>query len=674
MKRKLLFLISILLIFITACSTNKATPNEQMDTYIEQWNDSNFKEMYEMLSIKSTETYKTDQFVDRYEKVYTDLDISKLKVSYEELENDDLKTAIKEGVVTFPITVAMESLAGPITFDYKVQLLKEMKDDKESWVVSWDPGLIFPALKDGGKINIKTELPRRGDILDRNKMPLAINDVVYEIGIVPESLGENTDNIKKRAAELLNMSVDAIDLKLDAGWVKPNQFVPLKQVPKTKEAILSELWTLDGITSRDVLGRVYPLGTSAAHLVGYIGPVTAEDQEKLEPGDYGDNDLIGKRGLEQLYEKDLIGKKGAKISITKEDTEEVILAERPAEDGENISVTIDANIQELIYESYDGKAGTAAAIDPKSGETLALVSSPAFDPNELLYGMSNSQWDALQDNPQKPMINRFSAKFAPGSVIKPITAAIGLKNGSIKPDDGIEIKGLTWGNGKGWGNYEVRRVSSTNKPVDLADALKRSDNIYFAKKAIEMGSKEFITGLEQFQFGEKLPIDYPITSSSISADGTLDGEVQLANTSYGQAEIEMSALHLALTYTPFLNDGNMIKPTFLTSEETGQVWQEQLITAEQATLMQKYLRDVVVKGTAKKSAMHEELAISGKTGTAELKLSLGSKGHENGWFVGYPTEEQDILIAMMMEEVENFGSSGFVTKQVADILLELNKP
>src|SRR5699024_5803040 len=113
-------------------------------------------------------------------------------------------------------------------------------------------------------------------------------------------------------------------------------------------------------------------------------------------------------------------------------------------------------------------------------------------PNDFLYGISQSKWDQLNNDPQTPLLNRFTATYAPGSVIKPVTAAIGLQNGAIIPDEGVEIKGLTWSNGKGWGDYEVRRVSETNKPVDLLDALIRSDNIYFSMKAIDMGGQAFI--------------------------------------------------------------------------------------------------------------------------------------------------------------------------------------
>src|SRR5699024_9637299 len=151
-------------------------------------------------------------------------------------------------------------------------------------------------------------------------------------------------------------------------------------------------------------------------------------------------------------EERLKGEKGLAIVVTSEDKEDFVLAEKPVKHGETITLTIDANIQDKVFYSYDGEAGTAAAINPKTGETLALVSSPGFDPNDFLYGISQSKWDQLNDDPQAPLLNRFSATYAPGSSIKPITGAIGLAIGTIDQNEGIEINGLTWSNGNGWGD------------------------------------------------------------------------------------------------------------------------------------------------------------------------------------------------------------------------------
>lgn len=673
--RKITLLLLTIILFITmaACSEDdKVTPNETFETYVEHWHEQDFQKMYHMLSENSLSTYETEDFIDRYQKIYEDLDITDLNITYTALSDEKLKQAFEDGEANLPFTVEMESLAGPITFDYEVTLTEHNEEDDEAynWFIEWNPGFIFPEIKDGGKISIETTTPVRGEILDRNDMPLALNDLVYEIGIVPENLGDQSENTKKKIAQLLNMSVDSIDTKLNENWVKPDLFVPIKTVPKTKEDILNQLLELDGVTRREVTGRVYPSAEAAAHLVGYIGQITAEELEDKDPGVYGPNDMIGKRGLEQIFEEQLKGDKGVKITIANEGEEDVILAETPMKNGEDISLTIDANIQDKVFDSYEDQAGTATVLDPKTGETLALVSSPSFDPNEFLYGISQSQWDQLSDDPQTPLLNRFSATYAPGSVIKPITAAIGLENGAITPDEGLEIKGLTWSNGKGWGDYQVKRVSESSKPVDLSDALIRSDNIYFSMKAVDMGASKLISGLEKFGLGEKLPFKYPITNSTISSSGKLSGEVEVANTSYGQAEVELSALHLATTYTTFLNEGNMLKPTLLLNEETGQIWHEELLTPDQALLMQDILRDVVTKGTAKVANL-EELAISGKTGTAELKHSKDSKGNENGWFIGYTTDKQDLLIAMMVEKTDEIGSSSWATKKVSDILLSI---
>lgn len=667
--RKYIAFILFLLLFMTACSKDQVNPHDHFDSYINHWHDYAFEEMYAMLTKDASETYSTEDFVDRYEKIYEDLSINDLEISYDKLSDEALSLALEEGKATISIHAKMTSIAGEIEFDYDATLLRN--DEDEQWLIDWDPGYIFPEIKDNGKISIETTEPVRGEILDRNKMPLAMNDSVYEIGVVPENMGDNEENIKKQLSDLLGMSEESIDTALNANWVEPHLFVPLKKVAKTKEDLLSKLWEIDSVMGNEISGRTYPFGEVTAHLVGYIRPVTAEDIESKGSDKYGPNDWIGRRGLEQVYEDDLRGEKGIKILIKKENEDDIVLAEQDVKNGENITVTIDINVQEEIFKAYGKEAGSATAIDPKTGEALALVSSPSFDPNDLMFGISQSDLKKLEDDSQMPLLNRFAATYAPGSVMKPISAIIGLQDGTINPEEGLEIKGLTWSNGKGWGDYKVRRVSQTNKPVDLADALIRSDNIYFAMQAIKMGNEAFIEGLKQLGFENDLPFAYPITNSTISSDGKLDSEVALANTSYGQAELEMSTTHLAYTYTPLLNDGNLIKPTLLTSEKTSEVWEKDIISAEQAKILQKALREVVSKGTAKKSADRDELEISGKTGTAELKRSSDEKGHENGWFVGYPTENPDILIAMMVEHAENIGTSSFVADKVANLLIKL---
>ncbi len=659
MKRiRILTLLSIILL-LTACSkVEQANPNEQFNEFVSYWENQKFKQMYDMFSKETKENISAEDSVERYEKIYEDLNIENVQISFTEFTEEELKTLKDEEQTTasIPFTVEMDSNAGPISFDYEAAIEKapvnEEEDAEQSWYINWDPGFIHPELKDGGEIRIESIPPVRGEILDRNQMPLALNDKLYEIGIMPGEL-ENKEQAIQQIANILNINKDTIETALNAGWVEDHLFVPITTILPSNETVYNQLMSIPGVQRKEENGRIYPGGEATAHLVGYIGDITEEFLEETDSDEYGPNDKVGKRGIEKQFEKKLKGKKGMKVSITKENDGEVVIAEKPVEDGENITLTIDINTQEKVYDSFGEDSGTAAAIHPKTGETLALVSAPAFDPNELLYGTSKNIWGKLEENEQNPLLNRFSATFAPGSVLKPITAAVGIKNGTLDPNEEHTIEGMKWGNGEGWGDYKVTRVSPSNGPVDLRDALERSDNIYFAMEAVKMKSKAFIEGFEAFGFGEDFPYEYPITTSTISADGKLDDEVLLANSSYGQGQLEMSAIHLAAAYTTFLNEGNMLKPILLTSEETEQIWKENLLSEEDADLIDDMLRSVVKNGTGKRAEKEANVPIAGKTGTVELKLSADTNGAINSWFVGYPHESQDILIALLVEETQN---------------------
>lgn len=668
-QRALLLILLIIFIMTSACSKDKQTFDERLEQYTTAWINFKFNEMYDMLTDETKQNYETTKFIDRYEKIYNDIDVSDLSITYSKLSKQEIRDANKNKQIDIPLNITFNSIAGKIDFTSNIQLIQIEEDKQVKWQVNWNPGLILPELDDDGEVRISTTNPKRGEILDRNRMPLAINDTVYEVGIVPERLIDEKEEISQ-IANLLGISVSTIEQQLNAGWVEPHLFVPLKKVPNNNVNIISHTNTIPSFTYREANGRTYPSGKAAAHLIGYIGKITNEEFENVDQTQYSQDDKIGKRGLEQLFEERLKGKKGVKISVIKED-EETLIAEKPVKDGDNVMITIDINVQEGIFNAYNNHAGTASAIDPKTGEVLALVSSPAFEPNELLYGISDKSWQQLQNDPKQPLINRFASTFAPGSVLKPITAAIGLENGTIKPNEALTINGLTWGKNN-WGNYKVKRVSDTKTAVNLQDALKQSDNIYFAQQTVKMGDKKYTKGLEDFGFNKDIPFTYPVSKSQISNEGKLKDEILLANTSYGQGEIEVTPLHMALAYTPLLNDGNLTKPTLLLDEKKNQIWQESVIKKDNAQTVNDMLRKVVTDGTAT-VADREDLKISGKTGTAELKLTADSDGHENGWFVGYPTDTEDIIIAMMIEQVENDGGSSFVAKKVADILVDYKK-
>lgn len=662
MRKILVFSVSILFLVVLGACNKDVNPEDRLSQYIEYWNKEDFDKMYRLLSTEAKEAISKEDFVARYEKVYKDLDITDLEITYKKDEEKEINK--DEKTIDLPFSAKMNSSAGEIKFTHEATLVKEEAEDEENWFIDWDTTYIFPELGPKDKISYQTVPAQRGEIVDRTGDILAFNGTIYQIGVVPQQMGDQADKTIEELAKLLNMSADQVKKTIEADWVQPEHFVPIKRVSPDNQSLLEKLFALPGVLKQDVQGRVYPAGEAAAHLIGNVATVTADDLEKNKDKGYSNNDVIGKRGLESVFEEKLKGTNGVTIGINKEDGSEVTLAEKPVENGDNVQLTIDLTLQEDLYKQLDGKPGTAAAIDPVTGETLALVSSPSFDPNEATLGYTGAKLEELENDKNQPFLNRFQHTYAPGSVIKPITGAVGLKEGTLNPNDALDIKGLKWGKGESWGTYKVTRVSDPGKPVDFDLAMMISDNIYFAQAALNLGNDKFTAGLKEFGFEEDIPFDFPIENSQIGELGT---EILLADSGYGQGHVEMSVVHLATAYTAFINKGSIIKPILQLNDEKSQVWKENVISEDIAATVETAMKKVVNEpgGTAR-GARIDGYPLAGKTGTAELKLSADEEGQENGLFVAYNPENPKLLISMMIEGVEKQGGSKIVIDKVTD--------
>lgn len=634
------------LIIMTACSQSDAS-EERAKEYIKLWNEQNFSEMYTNYVAPSVkETVKEEDYINRYQAIYRDLQVDKLKVTL--LEEGGSKEAI-------PIQVSMNTLAGPVSFEKDLSLVKEEVDGQEEWFVNWNPSYILPDMAQGDKVRITTtEEAKRGQIFDRNGKPLAVNKPGFTVG-VEAGVVDGQAEVKEKLAQLLNITTEAIDEKLQQSWVQPGNFVPLGTVAGDNKEILDQLKQIEGVQTQEMTTRHYPYKEALGHLTGYIGPINGEELEKMKAKGYTAQDEIGKRGLEEVLEEDLRSRDGKRIYIEKENGETVTVAETKAKNGKDIKLAIDAEMQKTLYDQMEGKPGTAAAVHPTTGEVMALVSSPGFDPNEFTQGISSSRYKELEEDPDKPLFNRFSAAYSPGSTMKLITTAIGLTAGTLDPTKERPITGLHWQKDESWGDYYVTRVSDIGQPVNLREAFVHSDNIYFAQTALEMGADKMEAGLQAFGFGEKLPFAYPVRQSQISNSGQLDKEVLLSDTGYGQGEVLTSMVHLASAYGGVINNGTMMTPQ-LYADTAPKAWKTGLVSQENADLLKKHLRSVVQEGTAQEANIPGR-TLAGKTGTAELKAGKEAEGEENGLFVVYDQQNPDFVLAVMMEHVKESGGS-----------------
>ena len=294
------------------------------------------------------------------------------------------------------------------------------------------------------------------------------------------------------------------------------------------------------------------------------------------------------------------------------------------------------------------------------------MSSPAYNPNAIVRGASKAQREAWNNDPKKPMTNRFTQASAPGSVFKAITGAIGLETKTIDPKEELKIQGLQWTKDSSWGNYYVTRVKDAS-PIDFDKAMKFSDNIYFAQQAIKIGKDKFMSEVKKFGFDEKLPIEYPFPVSKIAKDG-IKNDIQMADTGYGQGQVLMTPLHLALTYAPIVNEGNIPSPHLIKDDKQVKPWKENVISKGNQDILKNALTKVIndEDGTGK-IAKVDGMTLAGKTGTAELKESKEAEGKELGWFAAFDVNSPNMIVTMMIEDVKGRGGSNVPGEKVKHV-------
>ena len=418
--------------------------------------------------------------------------------------------------------------------------------------------------------------------------------------------------------------------------------------------------------------REYPYGEVAAHLIGYIRSISPEELEAHKGEGYTESSLIGKTGLELAFEDRLRGQSGTGIYIVNENEEEVAtVAKTDIKDGEDIRTTIDIELQQKIYDEFNGDNGFSVSINPKTGEVLTMVSTPSFDPNKFVTGFTDEEWNELSSDENTPMFARYESTWAPGSSFKPVTGAIGLTNGSFAPDDDFGRSGTSWQNNSSWGDYKVTTLTTYGGAANLRNALIYSDNIYFAKAALKIGSTTFAEQLLNIGFDKTLDFPISMSSSQFGEDNKFSSEVQLADSGYGQGQILVNPLHVASIYSAFVNDGNAIKPYIEYGDET-EYMIENAFTKESAEEIREDLIQVVENsnGTGHEAQING-VTIAGKTGTAELKASKDEEGEELGWFnaiVISDEEDEQLLTINMIENVENRGGSHYLLPIVKNII------
>ena len=622
--------------------------------------------MYELIDESIKSEYTQDIFVSRNKNIYNGMNAKNIKV-------DNIQTLKEEnGIVSLTYNMSMDTLAGNVSFQGQVSL---KENAEKEYRINWSSRMIYPGLDDTERVRVSTSQPKRGNIYDRNNVLLAGEGTVSSVGLVPGKMNKNADEDIKKIAELLEISEDKINSSLKASYVKSDTFVPITNVSKDNSSLKQELLKIPGIKITDAKSRVYPYGEQMAHLIGYVQNISAEELEANKDKGYTENSVIGKTGLEKIYEDKLNGQDGVEIYITdSQGNKNETIAKIDVKNGENVKLTIDAGIQKYVYEEFKNDKAAAVVMNPKTGEVLALCSTPSYDTNEFILGMTNSKWKNLQNDTNKPMYNRYQSSYVPGSCFKPIIGAIGLTTGKISKDENFGASGLEWQKDTSWGPYKVTTLKEYSGNANLENALIYSDNIYFAKAALKIGADTLSSELNKIGFNKSITFPQSMTSSTFATNDTFASEVQLADTGYGQGKVLTNPIHMASMYTAFVNNGDMLTPYIEYKENAkAEVYISNAFSKEAANTIKEDLIQVIENpnGTAH-SVKIDGVTLAGKTGTAEIKDNKEDETGTNlGWFNAFIADEnssKQYLIVSMVEDVKDIGGSKYLLPKVKRIL------
>ncbi len=553
----------------------------------------------------------------------------------------------------------------------------------------------FATLAEANRIDVQPEVPNRGVITDRNGIVLVSNYSAYTLELNPQKI-ENLDATIDRVAALVEVSArDRRRFKRLYEEFRSAESLPLKSRLSDDEVarVAANRFQLPGVEIKARLFRQYPMGELASHVIGYIGRINQKEKERIEAQglapEYKGSDYIGKSGIELSYEKELRGVAGA-LEVEVDASRRVVrqLSRQASTPGKNLQLSLDIRLQKIAEDAFADRRGALVAIEPSTGDILAFVSKPGYDPNLFVDGIDPQTWDALRDSLDKPMLNRpLQGAYPPGSTYKPFMALMAQEFGVRTRDQSIVDAGFfRLGNGY-WRDDKVGGHGVVNLPKSIAVSC----NTYYYQLGAEVDIDEWSAFMRQFSFGRKTGVD--IDGELI---GTLptrewkakrfqkDPKVHVGDQvslGIGQGFNAFTPLQLAYATSILANNGVAYKPHLVKRIQDSQSGESRLtepapaytipLKAAHIDAVKEGLRGVVLEGTSAAVFKGAKYTSGGKTGTAQAFNLRGQKYVENevdersrdhSWYISFaPLDKPQIALAVFVE------NGGFGAKAAAPI-------
>jgi penicillin-binding protein 2 len=559
----------------------------------------------------------------------------------------------------------------------------------------------YTTLSEANRIDLQPEAPNRGIITDRNGVVLASNYSAYTVELNPQKI-ENMDAMIEEIARLVDVTArDRRRFKRLVEEFRSAESLPLKSRLTDEEVarVAANRFRLPGVEIKARLFRQYPFGEVASHVIGYIGRINPSEKERIEAQglapEYKGSDYMGKVGIELSYERELRGVSGAtEVEVDASRRVIRVLSRKPSTPGNNLQLSLDIRLQKIAEDAFGEKRGALIAIEPSTGDVLAFVSKPGYDPNLFVDGIDPQSWDALNTSPDKPLLNRpLRGAYPPGSTYKPFMALmaqeLGLRSASqtISDPGYFRLGAGYWRDDKAGGHGLV----------DLPRSIAISCDTYYYQLAAELDVDEWSSFMKHFGFGQKTGIDI---------DGELQGVLPTRewkakrfpkdpklhvgdqiSLGIGQGFNTFTPLQLAYATAILANRGVAFKPHLVKRVQDAKTGQSHLtqpapaytIPLKEAHIdaVKRGMAGVVTEGTGATAFRGANYTSGGKTGTAQVfglrggnyvESQVSERLRDHAWYIAFaPLETPKIAVTVFVEN-GGFGaaSAAPIARKVLD--------
>jgi len=631
--------------------------------YFDAWQQGQYDRMYELLASSARTATPRDLFVRRYTNIHDGIGESRLSVQV----NGTAQPTGDHVEVPFQVTRTV-ALFGDISEPNALPLVQ----DGAEWRVDWRPSLIFTGLTAASSVRVVPDVPKRGRILDRAGKPLADNGAILAIGVVP---GEIKDEVAllQALSTALDIPSDTIKQRYQGG--QPTWFMPITTRPHDDRPDLqSKIGSVPGVSLQDEPSRTYPLGPAAAHVVGYVSHPTADELRQLSAQGYDESDWVGRAGLEAFAESTLAGQHGGSIQVVDQSGRVFrTITQKAAVPGQDLTLTIDAAIQNEAANALADKAGSVVVLDPRDDQLLALVSQPSFDPNQFVLGLPDAEWQRL-NGPERPLVLRATESGYPtGSIFKVITMAAGLEQGLVKPtttfDCGLDwngLPGVTLHNWEAQGTLNLTRaLTASCNPAfyEIGLKLDQQDSTLLPEEArsFGLGQPTGIVGVHE------IPGTVPDPTWKQRQVGDAWAAGDAVNLAIGQGYLLATPLQMANAYAALARGDTLLAPRLIADQPSRTLGGLRISGPTRSAILDG-MRGVTstALGTAYYAFKDEKLPIAAKTGSAE-----NENPDAHAWFVGFtPPDNARLLVLVMVEGGQHGGTvAAPVARDIVDFAI-----